>query len=93
VAAEVDLGLRGEPPELVLFAAADEEGGLGEVVFRGDRLEDIVRQEVVEGHDGGGVSFKDAACEGVHLVERKLGHDSTVAGAAAGVQELRTGKA
>ncbi len=93
MAAEVHFGGGREPAQLVFIAAADEEGGFGEVVLGGDGLHDRIGQEILERDHRGGIAFKNPAREGVHLVGREFGHDSTVAGAGAAMQELRTGKA
>lgn len=44
VAAEIDLGGRGEPADMVAGGLFDEKSGFGEVVFRGDLLHGFIVQ-------------------------------------------------
>jgi hypothetical protein len=71
VTAERDLGGRSEPAKLeirfLLAGRGDGEGGLGEVVLHRDRLERLVREPGVQGHDRGGIAGERPVGERVDL--------------------------
>src|SRR3954469_14444454 len=72
VAAELDLEAGREPAQFEIRLAGrvrDGESGLGEIVLRGDRLENLVRQPVVERHDGRRIAGEGPVREGVDLDE------------------------
>ena len=67
VAAEIDLHGGREPAKAVAFRFRDEEGGFGQIVFCGDRLERRVRQPLRQRADGGGIPTESAPGKGVDL--------------------------
>ena len=58
VTAEIDLHLWREPAQLVKAVSGYHESGLGQVVLRGDRLEDIVVGPLLEETDAAGFPAK-----------------------------------
>ncbi len=76
VAAQLHFAGGGEPAEVpggcggvvVIVARWHEEGGFGEVVLAGDRLEQLVVGPAGEQTDAGGIAAGDGGGEGAYLV-------------------------
>lgn len=68
--AEGDLDGGGEPSDLVLVAVRHQEGGLGEVVLCGDRLQHLVGRVAVQHDDCSRVPGEPAGGERIDLKNR-----------------------
>src|SRR3546814_15436073 len=69
MAAQIDLDRGREPAQVIILAARHEEGGLGQVVLRRDRLHRRIGDPTVQRADGGGVAAEDAVGESVDLIQ------------------------
>ena len=73
VAAKIYLNLRSEPAQVAAAVGPiHKERRLRQIVLKGYRLQEPVFRPCVEEADACGVARKDAACEGVDLIERNL---------------------
>ena len=78
VAAEVDLRDRREPPQAVAVAVREEEGRLGQVHLRGQRLHPRLAGGPLQQADRGRVAGEGARGEGVDLVQRRGHHGESI---------------
>src|SRR3954469_14568875 len=69
VSAEIDFHFRREPAQRETVVATKEKCGLGEIHLRRDALHPLRRPHLVEDADGGRISAKRLAGEGVNGVD------------------------
>ena len=74
MAAQIDLGGRGEPAEIVAVtvAARHQERGLGKIVLGGDPLHNGVVEPFPERTDRRRIAGEHGIGEGVHLIDRDV---------------------
>ena len=70
MAAQINLGNRGEPPYMVSIFYGDEEGGFREIVLLGNGLKHAFGEPLLQGTDGSRIAAEDTACKGINLIER-----------------------
>jgi hypothetical protein len=69
---EIDLDLRGKPPQLELSLERDNEGRLGKVVLCRNGLHNLVREPLWHDHNGRGIATKEVTRESIYLEDGKL---------------------
>ena len=74
MSAQIDLDGGGEPAQRVVATLAHEEGGLGEIVLRRDRLHRRVREPRFQRTDRGRIAAEQAVGERIDLIDRQARH-------------------
>jgi hypothetical protein len=72
MAAQRHLHGRREPAQAEVLAVGHQKGRLGQIVLRGDRLQDGIVGEALENHDRGRIAGEPAAGEGIDLIDRNV---------------------